>query len=155
MGENSQLAKLLSESLRATKNELSEAQVALGEAQKKVAALLLKADTFSRALAIETGRGQNNSSSGGPVGVDVHGEGMAAGVIKKTKTEGQSKSDLVRDLARKNEGSGITARDVMDLFERAGIEAHHNLGYSILSRLKGRGELKEMQGRYYPARANM
>lgn len=135
----SPLAKMLEERLRATKDELDEAQRIAKKATDKAEFLASKVDAFRKALAAETEERKPQPES---TGVDSLFVGEPATEINK--------SQIVRDVIFAKAEQGATTKDIREGITKSGVVFSPNYLYSILQRLKRNRTIREARGKYYP-----
>jgi hypothetical protein len=128
----------LYEMLQKKVDELSEAVIEAQDKAKKAVAYVneieTKLSTYQSALEAE-----------------MRDRGMLHAVVTKLPENGPrgAKTDFIKKVIQKAE-NGVTPGEIKEELKKAGIKVHPNYTYAVLIRAKGKGEIIEKNGRYFP-----
>jgi hypothetical protein len=66
-----------------------------------------------------------------------------------------NKTDVVRLVFQEAGIRGLVASDLVEKLKEAGVGGHRSFPYTAISKMKGRGEIFEADGRYFWAQTNL
>ena len=135
-----QLAKLLTDELKAAEDELVGAKRLAKEANERVDSLTRRVERWRGALAEATGEEPAQPEATGAASLFVGGPATEV-----------NKAQIVRDVILANAEHGATIKDIREAFQKRGITIHVNYPYAVIRRGKKNKTIREKNERYYPA----
>ncbi len=124
--------------------EIEKARRTMSEAKAKY-------DTLVSMLAkYEESRNSSNGSKPKPAVTAPSAVSLAPSTFTDAD---ESKADRLRRVVVENQSTGMKAAAILKALNSDGVEINRAYVYSILARLKKRGEVRTKNGKYYPTPA--